>query len=69
MEWTQTNPVGATPFEAHKVAHHIDNVGSVKNHLYCIVVNHLVIIILFGFYATYGIRYQGLVNGGDAMEP
>ena len=69
MEWTQTNPVGATSFEAYKVAHHVDDVGSVKNLLYCIVVNHLFIIELFGFNATYGIRNQRLVNGGDAMEP
>ena len=48
MERTQANPVGTAPFEAHKVAHHVNNVGGVENLLYCIVVNHIELVVIEG---------------------
>ena len=64
VERAQTNPVGTAFLETHEVAYHIDNVGSVKNLLYSIVVNHLSSVTLIVLLCrAYCIGNQCLVNG------
>ena len=41
MKRTQTDIIGPAAFQAHKVTHNIDDVGSVKYALYCLAIDFL----------------------------
>ena len=41
MKWTKTNPVSTSSLQGNKIAHHVNDVGGVKDLLYCVVVYHL----------------------------
>ena len=55
MERTEPYPVGTALLEADEVTHHVNDVGGVKNLLYCGLVNHLALLFVGG---TNGIGYQ-----------